>query len=144
MKFRLSIVAAAMYVVAASAADSGIQVMQPKAFATAPGAPTALVLLSLHNTGAVADTLLGASTPLAARVEMHSMNMVGGVMSMRPLATVAVPVGSLVEFRSGGNHLMLVGLTRPLTPGMVVPLTLRFQKAGAQQLSIPVLPMTAQ
>jgi periplasmic copper chaperone A len=123
-------------------ADSGIQVMQPRAFATPSGAPTALVLLTLHNIGATADTLLGASTPLAAKVEMHSMDMTGGTMRMRPLKNMPVPVGSLVEFRSGGNHLMLVGLKRPLVAGQVVPLTLRFQKAGAVRVDVPVVPLT--
>ena len=126
-----------------AAAASGIQVMQPRAFATAPGAPTALVLLSLHNTGASADTLLGAKTPLAGKVEIHSMGTTGGVMSMRPLTSVPVPVGALVEFTSGGNHLMLVGVARPLEAGMVVPLTLKFQKAGEIKVNVPVLPMTA-
>jgi periplasmic copper chaperone A len=136
----------ACWLMAASAwalAASGIQVLQPKAFATAPGAPTALVLLSLHNTGGSADTLLGARTPLAGKVEIHSMDMTGSVMSMRPMASVPVPVGSLVEFRSGGKHLMLVGLARPLEPGMVIPLTLKFQKAGEIKVNVPVLPMTA-
>jgi periplasmic copper chaperone A len=122
----------------------GIQVLQPSAFATAPGAPTAVVLLTLHNIGASADTLLGAKTPLAGKVEFHSSRMSGGVMSMRPLAKVPVPVGSLVEFHSGGNHLMLVGLVRPLTAGMVIPLTLKFQKGGELKVDVPVLPMTAR
>jgi periplasmic copper chaperone A len=124
-------------------ADSGIQVLQPKAFATVPGAPTALVLLSLHNTGASADVLLGATTTLAGKVEIHGTDMRSNVMSMRTLQSVPVPVGSLVEFRSGGNHLMLVGLAQPLTVGMVVPLTLKFQKAGELKVNVPVQPMTA-
>jgi periplasmic copper chaperone A len=53
-----------------------------------------------------------------------------------------VPVGSLVEFRSGGNHLMLVGLARPLVAGMVLPLTLKFQRAGEIKVNVPVMPMT--
>src|SRR5258706_11190384 len=83
-------------------AASGLQVLQPRAFATAPGASTALVLLGVHNTGASADTLLGASSPLAGKVEIHAMTITGNVMSMRPLASVPVPVGALVEFASGG------------------------------------------
>ena len=128
---------------ALAAAASAIQVMQPKAFATPPGAPTALVLLSLHNTGASADVLLGAKTPLAGKVELHGTSMAGGMMRMRPLDRVPVPVGALVEFKSGGNHLMLVGLPRPLTAGMVIPLTLVFQKAGEVKVNVPVLPLTA-
>jgi copper(I)-binding protein len=127
-----------------AAAAAAIAVMQARAFATAPGAPTALVLLSLHNTGAMADRLLGARTPLAGKVEIHGSSMSGGVMRMRALAAVDVPVGSMVELRSGGNHLMLIGLAQPLTAGMVVPLTLTFAVAGKVRVDVPVLPMTAQ
>ena len=126
------------------AATPDISVMQPRAFATAPGAPTALVLLSLHNTGGVADTLLGVSTPLAASAEMHATTITGGVMSMRPLASIEIKPGAMVEFRNGGNHLMLIGLTRPLSAGMTIPLTLKFARAGALKVNVPVLPMTAQ
>jgi copper(I)-binding protein len=127
-----------------AAAAAAIAVMQARAFATAPGAPTALVLLSLHNTGAMADRLLGARTPLAGKVEIHGSSMSGGVMRMRALAAVDVPVGSMVELRSGSNHLMLIGLAQPLTAGMVVPLTLTFAVAGKVRVDVPVLPMTAQ
>lgn len=125
------------------AATPGIAVMQPKAFATAPGAPTAMIVLSLHNTGGSADTLLGGSTPVAGKVEMHGTTMQAGVMSMRPLAAVEVQPGATVEFRSGGNHLMLLGLTGPLVAGAVIPLTLKFARAGDVKVSVPVLPLAA-
>jgi copper(I)-binding protein len=127
-----------------AAAASAIAVMQARAFATAPGAPTALVVLSLHNTGATADRLLGARTPLAGKVEIHGSSMSDGVMRMRALSALDVPVGGMVELRSGGNHLMLIGLAQPLTAGMVVPLTLTFALAGNVSVNVPVLPMTAQ
>jgi copper(I)-binding protein len=39
---------------------------------------------------------------------------------------------------------MLVGLLRALEAGTMVPLTLKFQKAGEIKVSVPVLALTAQ
>jgi hypothetical protein len=36
-----------------------------------------------------------------------------------------------VALAPGGLHVMLIGLTRPLAAGERVPLTLRFERAGA-------------
>jgi periplasmic copper chaperone A len=129
---------------AAAADSSGLMVLGARAMATLPGAPNSVVYLTLHNAGGGADRLLGASTPLARRVEIHGADMSQGVNRMRPLDGVAVAVGSLVEFKSGGAHLMLLGLSKPLQAGMVIPLTLRFQRAGSIALQVPVVDFLPQ
>jgi periplasmic copper chaperone A len=121
-------------------AASNIMVMQARAMASIPGAPAGVVYLTLHNAGGTSDRLLGASTPLAQKVEMHGGGMSHGVAIMRPLEGIDIAVGSIVEFKTGGNHLMLIGLQRPLTAGMVLPLTLKFQKSGEQKVNVPVMP----
>ena len=65
-------------------------------------------------------------SPAAARVEMHSSSMAGGVMSMQKVDRVLVPAGGQATFGPGGYHLMLVGLTRALNAGDKVPATLTF------------------
>ena len=68
----------------------------------------------LANHGRAADVLEKVESPLAARVEMHSSSMAGGVMSMKQEDRVAVPAGGQVTFGPGAYHLMLIGLTRTL------------------------------
>ncbi len=131
---------ALLFVVANAA--SGMMVMQAKAVASIPGAPTSVVYLMLHNAGGTGDRLLGASTPLAQKVELHSSAVSDGVATMRPLDGVDIAVGSMAEFKSGGNHLMLIGLKQPLTAGMVLPLTLKFQKSGQLTVNVPVVALT--
>jgi copper(I)-binding protein len=121
-------------------AASGMMVMQARAMASIPGAPIGVIYLTLHNAGSSSDRLLGASTPLAQKVEIHGGGISHGVAMMRPLEVIDIAVGSIVEFKNGGNHLMLIGLQRPLTVGMVLPVTLRFQKSGEQQVNVPVVP----
>ncbi len=86
--------------------------------------------LTLRNDGAAPDRLLGASSPLANRVELHSSSTEDGVMRMRPLDNVPVPAGGEATLRPGGTHLMLLDLRQPLRAGDRVPLLLRFERAG--------------
>ena len=82
--------------------------------------------LVIANAGKAPDALVGVESPLAAKVEMHSSSMAGGVMSMRQVSRVAVPPGGRAAFAPGGYHLMLIGLTRTVKPGDKIPATLSF------------------
>lgn len=88
--------------------------------------------------------LVGGSTPVAQRVEVHEMKMEGDVMRMRELDQgLPLPAGERVELRSGGLHLMLTGLKQALPAGSSFPLTLRFVdlegREGSLQLQVPVV-----
>jgi len=49
---------------------------------------------------------------------------------MAPVTAIAVPAGGEATLAPGGLHIMLIDLTRELTPGDEVTLTLTFEKAG--------------
>jgi periplasmic copper chaperone A len=123
----------------ALAATPTISVVKPTAIASIPGAPTAVIYLQVRNDASSADRLLGASTPLARKVELHTGSMSGGMATMRPVDGFDVAAGGVIEFASGGNHLMLIGLLHPLQAGMKLPLTLKFQKAGDVKINVPVV-----
>ena len=74
----------------------------------------------------------------ATTVELHETRQEGGVMRMRPLPKVDVPAGGRIEMKPGGQHIMLLGLTRDLHPGDTVTVHLRFEKAGEQVVVAPV------
>lgn len=112
----------------------GVKVANPWTRATPAGATTAVAYLKITNTGSTPLRLVGGSTPVAQRVEIHSMSMEGGVMRMRPVPGLDIAPGATVELKAGGLHLMLIGLNRQLTQQEQVPLTLIF--AGGRQLAI--------
>jgi copper(I)-binding protein len=89
--------------------------------------------------GDEADRLLSASAPISRSVELHTMFLDGAVLRMRQLEGIDIPAGQTVELRPGGLHVMFVGLTRPLQTGATFPLTLRFAKAGEQQVDVKVM-----
>jgi copper(I)-binding protein len=73
------------------------------------------------------DTLLGASTPVAGKAELHRDETKEGIMSMRPAAPLPLKPGDTLALAPGGLHLMLMGLKQPLKPGDRFPITLSFE-----------------
>jgi copper(I)-binding protein len=102
-----------------------------------PGNGPGVAYLTIHG-GNAPDRLVGASSPRAAKVEMHTMSMQGDVMQMREVDAVEIPANAPIRFAPGGLHLMLTGLKAPLKPGETVPLTLTFEHAGTRTLNVPV------
>jgi copper(I)-binding protein len=118
------LLAAALFAVGHAAALP-VQAVQPWSRPAVAGA-TAVGYLTLVNRGPGPQTLTGASSPMAAKVELHSSSMAGGVMRMEKTPQVVIPAGGEVAFAPGGRHLMLIGLKAALKPGDHVPLTLAF------------------
>ena len=109
---------------------------------TAPGQVVGGGFLSVTNTGRVADKLVGATTPAAKEVQLHTMSMEGGVMKMRQVpGGFDIPAGKTLTLKPGSLHIMFMGLNAPFKKGALVPVTLRFQKAGAVKVQFKVEPV---
>lgn len=120
---------------AAPLAAAPLRIDTPWLRETPPAAKTGAGYALIRNPNRQEDRLLGGSTAIADAVEVHSMTMDGGIMRMRPVTDgLAIPAGGSVALRSGGYHLMLTGLKRPLKRGETVEIRLRFARAG----SVPV------
>lgn len=114
-----------------------LAVQQPWTRAAGQGA-TAAGFMAISNKGAAADRLLSASSPAARATELHTMVRDGEVMRMRPVEAIEIRAGQTVDLRPGGFHLMLIGLAQTLREGETVPVTLRFERAGEVQVTLPV------
>jgi len=130
--------AAASFTAAAHGFQLGsIEIAHPNARPTAPGQSVGAGYFRLVNKGA-ADRLVSVTTPAASMVELHSMSMDGNVMQMRQIDAIDLPAGQTVELKSGGLHLMLMGLKAPLKDGDRLPMTLKFEKAGSIEVTVKV------
>lgn len=116
--------------IVSSAAQAQVQIEKPWTRASAPGARVAGGYMTIRNQGAAKDRLLVASSPAAARVELHVHVNKDGVMQMREVPSYDVPAKGSFALKPGGAHLMFVELKRPLKEGDKVPVTLKFEKAG--------------
>jgi hypothetical protein len=131
-----SLVAAALLAAAALAQAGGVEVTGAWARATPGHAANGAAYLTLRSpTG---DRLVSASTPAAKKAELHTTEMAGMVMRMRPLQGLALPAGKTVTLKPGGPHLMLMGLKAPLHAGETFPLTLEFSKSGGRTVTVAV------
>ena len=118
--------------------SGSLTVIDPWSRALPPTVKTGAAYLEVRNAGTGADRIVGASTPVAERVEIHSHEHVNGMMQMRKLDTVEVPPQGSLQFKSGGLHLMLLGLIEPLSEGLEFPLKLVFENAGSLEVTVKV------
>lgn len=120
-----------------------LSISRPWTRQTAPGQSVGGGFMTIANDGKTADRLIGATSPAARTVEIHSMTMDGGIMRMRPVSGgLPIPAGGSLPLKPGGFHIMLIGLKAPLALGKTVPLTLRFQKAGTVIVQLKIEPVT--
>lgn len=104
--------------------------------ATAPGQKAAGVYMELVSAADAA--LVGVETPVAARAELHTMSMDGGVMRMRAAEKIDLPARKAVKLAPGGFHIMLLDIKQPLKAGDRLTLTLTIRGAGAALSTIKV------
>ena len=132
----------AMLATDASAEDykiGNLQISQPWTRATPKGAAVAGGYLKITNTGTTPDRLLGGSTDVAKRFEIHEMSMDKGVMKMRELKDgLDIPPGATVELKPSSFHIMMQELARPLAKGQRVKASLTFEKAGKGEVEFAV------
>jgi len=125
-------------VCAQTSVPNTIVVEHPWARATPAGTMIGATYLTLTNSGSTGDRLLSATTPVADKIQFHSVSEENGVSRMREMRAVEVVPGAKVTFSPGGMHIMLVGLKQPLKEGQVFPLTLNFEKASKVDVMVSV------
>lgn len=140
--FTLAATALALSCGAAFAQDYSagpLKIEQPWTRATPAGAKVAGGYVAVTNTGSASDRLLGGSSEIAGKVEIHEMAMNNGVMTMRGLPDgVELKPGAKLELKPGGYHIMFMDLKRQLKEGEKVKGTLTFEKAGAVPVEFSV------
>lgn len=120
---------------------SEIEIGQPWSPATPPVAKVGAGYGTITNHGSQTDRLLGGSSPIATRVELHELRHNADKAEMRLVKEgVEIAPGATLELQPGSYHLMLVGLTRPLRFGESVPITLEFEKAGPIEAEFTIRP----
>src|SRR5580704_467386 len=134
---RLLAVVVCLVIAGAALAQTGqLEVSNAWARATPAKAENGIAYLTIRSP--TPDRLLSASSPVAKKAELHTMEMAGMVMKMRPIAALDIPAGSPVALKPGGEHIMLIGLQHPLVEGQSFPLTLNFENAGARTVTVAV------
>lgn len=94
-------------------------------------------LRGIKNTGAQADRLLGASTPMAVQVKLHRLTPDANGLRGTQLEHIELPPKSETKVRHTGDYqLSLIDLKKPLKDGDRFDLTLNFERAGHQTVKV--------
>lgn len=119
-------------------AGGSVQISGGWAAATIGQGTTSAAYLVIENTGARDDRLVSARIDGVPVTEIHMNVQENGVMGMRPVDGIPLPAGEAVTLEPGGFHLMLMQLGGPLADGDALDLTLSFENAPEQQVTLPV------
>jgi copper(I)-binding protein len=129
----LSLLAAGLF---STSALAQVTVLDPWVRATVPNQKASGAFMRVQS--ATATRLVGVSTPVAGRAEIHEMAMENNTMRMRQVDALDLPAGKPVNLASGGYHLMFFDLKRQLKEGETVPVTLVVQDAANKKSSVTV------
>lgn len=127
----LLIVAALAGCAAASgSADPGAVRVRSARIELPPDPSVAAVRFVVENDSGRSDRLVRVSSPAARSVSVHRSQVnASGLAEMAPVASVPLAARSSVRFRPGGLHVMLTGISQPLSLGDRVPVTFTFERA---------------
>ena len=101
--------------------------------ATVAGQPSTGAFM--HITSSTDSKLVEVRSPVARTVQIHESKMQNDVMSMQPVAAVALPAGKSVAIEPEGYHVMLIDLVNQVKAGDQVPLTLIVENSkGVKEL----------
>lgn len=117
--------------------QNGISLHDPWA-RTGTSGDNSAAYVAVKNANAT-DTLVAASSDVAASVELHTVISEDGIMKMRPVeGGIEIPGMGLQMLQPGSYHIMLIGLNNDLKSGDTFAVTLTFANAGDITVIIPV------
>lgn len=102
------------------------------------------LFMTLVNPGDADIALVSASSADAGKVELHESVDVDGARVMRPVSEIPIRAGSHVHLATGGYHIMLMELRRPLPLGDEVTVTLRFSSGQTTDIVAPTKDLAEQ
>ena len=114
-----------------------IDIDNPYAFETTKSAKAGAAFMEI-NTSSHKDKVISAESDVAERVELHTHIMEKGVMKMREVKHFKLEETGLYTLEPSGDHIMLIGLKKPLKVGETFPLTINFEKYGPVTVNVPV------
>lgn len=121
-----------------------LQIIHPSIPAPTAAAKSAAGYMAISNEGSEPDRLLAVEGDFAQKIMLHTTEFGSdGVARMTHLDGIEIPAGDTVVLEPGGMHVMLMGLTAPLTEGAHIPATLVFERAGRVEVEFAIDPAGA-
>ena len=131
-KFVLSIVSIA----AVFGAD--IEIERAYARASIPNVPNSAAFFVIKNNSDKDIAITSANSDIAEKNELHTHIKENQMLKMMKIEKLVVPAKSSLELKSGGDHVMLMGLKKELKAGDEISLELSFSDGDKKNIKVPV------
>lgn len=144
---------AGLFLSGAGFANDELEIGDVWARESPPTVSNGAVYLVISDRNGAGDRLIGASTDIAAKAELHEHRMEHdndshkqssqsggshGMMKMRQVEAIEIPANETVALAPMGYHIMLFDLKAPLKDGESFELTLEFEKTGSTVVAVDV------
>ena len=103
-----------------------------------PGTTISSAYMTLANSSEKSVTLVGASSKISARIEIHEHSMSNGMMNMRQVESIVIGSKEAVILQPSGLHLMIFDIKEPVKHGELITLTLHFSSHPSVEVQLPV------
>ena len=126
--------------IASIAAVFGADVEIEGAYARAsiPNVPNSAAFFVIKNNSDKDIAITGANSDIAEKNELHTHIKENEMMKMMKIEKLVVPAKSSLELKSGGDHVMLIGLKKELKAGDEISLELSFSDGDKKSIKVPV------
>ncbi len=131
-KFVLSIVSIA----AVFGAD--IEIEGAYARPSIPNVPNSAAFFVIKNNSDKDIAITSANSDIAEKNELHTHIKENQMLKMMKIEKLVVPAKSSLELKSGGDHVMLIGLKKELKAGDEISLELSFSDGDKKSIKVPV------
>ena len=126
--------------IASIAAVFGADVEIEGAYARAsiPNVPNSAAFFVIKNNSDKDIAITSANSDIAEKNELHTHIKENEMMKMMKIEKLVVPAKSSLELKSGGDHVMLMGLKKELKAGDEISLELSFSDGDKKSIKVPV------
>lgn len=115
-----------------------IEVKQGFIRETIPGTSISSAYMTIQNTSSETVTLIGATSQVSKRLELHEHSMTNGMMKMRRVKNIVIPANSEIVLKPSGLHVMIFDLAKPLQDQDMVLINLIFEDKNIKSVTLPV------
>lgn len=106
--------------------------------ASIPNVPNSAAFFVIKNNSDKDIAITSANSDIAEKNELHTHIKENKMMKMMKIEKLVVPAKSSLELKSGGDHVMLMGLKKELKAGDEISLELSFSDGDKKSIKVPV------
>jgi len=123
----------------AQACTDNLEIKNPWIVAVPPNAKATAAFMTITNKGEEKLEIVGGSCEVAGKVEPMIATKDGDMAGMKTVPALVVPPGGELVLKPGGDHIMLMELSRVPKDGETLKLTLKLNTGCELTIDVPVL-----